>query len=95
MATIEWPVPPPTAAELAAIAAAKAEAARLHAEADARHAAEMRARFEVLLPLMDALQAAGIKLNVSSYEGVWGTYQIGGGPEVEFDDDGLYTKDYE
>ena len=36
-------------------------------------------------PLRKALTAAGIKLNFGSYEGVWGSYRVGNGPEVDFD----------
>ena len=51
--------------------------------------AEVEREAEIIRPLKDAMRAAGIKLSVCSYEGVWGSYQIGDGPEVDFDQDSL------
>jgi cation transport ATPase len=75
----------------AVMEAARAEAARLHAIQRAQYEKAKREREENIRPLKEALRAAGIQLHVSSYEGVWGSYQIGDGPEVEFDEDGLDT----
>jgi len=71
------------------MAAAKAEADRLYAIQRAQLEERRRREEEALRPLKEALAAAGIKLALSSYEGIWGSYQIGDGPEVEVDLDYL------
>ena len=60
-------------------------------------AIERRVRLneEAVKPLRKALTAAGIKLAITSYEGVRGSYQIGNGPEVQFDlDDFTHPEDW-
>jgi len=57
----------------------------------ARAEEKERARREAMQPLWDALSAAGIKLSMASYEGIWGSYQIGDGPVVDFDLDDADT----
>jgi hypothetical protein len=61
------------------------------AEDRARQEARKREQEEAMRPLKAALKAAGIKLHLSSYEGVWGQYQIGDGPVVDIDDDSFDT----
>jgi hypothetical protein len=74
-------------AHKASMAAAQAERDRLWAEYRAKQEELKREREEALRPLKEALRAAGIKLKLTSYEGVWGEYQIGNGPVVAIDDD--------
>ena len=71
----------------AAMAVAKAESDRVLAEYRAKQEVLNREREEAIRPLKEALRAAGIKLLLSSYEGVWGEYQIGNGPVADIDDD--------
>jgi hypothetical protein len=71
--------------------AAIAERDRLLAIQRAEYEKRERERVEAIRPLKEALRAAGIKLQLTSYEGVWGQYQIGNGPVVEFDDDYFET----
>jgi hypothetical protein len=71
----------------AAYEAAAAEAERLRAIQQEKYEREKRERAEAIRPLKEALGAAGINLHLTSYEGVWGSYQLGDGPEVDIDDD--------
>lgn len=71
--------------------AARAESDRLWAAQRARWEELERQREEAIRPLKEALKAAGIKLHLASYEGVWGQYQIGNGPVVYIDDDSFDT----
>jgi ferric-dicitrate binding protein FerR (iron transport regulator) len=78
-------------ANRAAMAEAEAAAARLRALQRAQYEKAKMERKETMRPLMEALGAAGIQLDVHSYEGVWGSYRIGDGPRVDFDLDSLET----
>jgi hypothetical protein len=75
----------------AVMEAAAAEAERLRAIQRAQYEAEMHRQAEAIRPLKEALRAAGIQLSLSSYEGVWGEYQLGDGPVVDIDLDSLNT----
>ena len=48
-----------------------------------------RRQREAMQPLVDILTKAGVKLELHSYDGVWGSYQIGDGPLVALDLDYL------
>jgi hypothetical protein len=87
VATVKWreEAARNAAANEAAMAAARAEAERLRAIQKAQYEAEAARQGEAIRPLKEAMRAAGIKLSLSSYEGVWGSYQIGDGPEVDLD----------
>jgi hypothetical protein len=61
------------------------------AEYRAKQAERERLQQEAMRPLKEAMRAAGIKLHLTSYEGVWGSYQLGDGPEVDIDDDSFST----
>lgn len=93
MASFDWPMPPPTKAEIAAIEEAKVTAAKMRDIQQAHYAEQEKRRAEEVRPLKEALRAAGITLNFHSYEGVWGSYQLLGGPVVEFDQDDFNTED--
>jgi hypothetical protein len=81
------------AEDKAAMERARAIAEAKYAEQRAYYAAEEERRAEIIRPLKEAMRAAGIKLSLSSYEGVWGSYQIGNGPEVDLDLDSLEIGD--
>jgi hypothetical protein len=70
---------------------AQAESDRQWAAYRAQRDQLAREREEHMRPLKEAMRAAGIKLELSSYEGVWGKYQIGDGPVVAIDDDSFDT----
>jgi protein-disulfide isomerase-like protein with CxxC motif len=78
-------------AHAAAMVVAQAERDRLWAIQRAQYEERQRKQAEAMRPLKEALHAAGIKLQLSSYEGVWGSYQIGDGPVVDIDDDSFDT----
>ena len=71
----------------AAMVVAQAERDRLWAIHRAQAEERQRKQEEAIRPLKEALRAAGIKLSLTSYEGVWGQYQIGNGPVVDIDAD--------
>jgi hypothetical protein len=73
----------------AAMAVAKAESDRLWVDYRTRREQLEREREEVMRPLKEAMRAAGIKLQLFSYDGVWGEYQIGDGPVVDIEEGGF------
>jgi hypothetical protein len=93
VATVKWreEAARNAAANEEAMAAARAESDRLWAIRRAEAEAEEQRQRKVLIPLKEALKAAGIQLAFNGYyDGCWMKFKVGNGPVVELED-GLDT----